>query len=69
MRLVYVIGRHTSENSNYKTHLPASFVNPAFSDTPLCYSHTRSHTYEITEGNSPTCKKCLDELKKTEALK
>ena len=62
MKLVYVIySRHTTANSNYKLHLPASAVDPNFTDLPFCFSHTRCHSYEITEGEKPTCKKCLKE--------
>lgn len=59
MRLVYIISKHTSPNSSYKLHIPNSYKN----DMPLCGA--KSFSIEFTEGDKPTCKKCLKYLNET----
>jgi len=53
MKLVYVISKYTTENSNYKLHLSYAGTNQ-----PYCQSHGRSFTTEVTDGIAPTCKRC-----------
>ncbi len=59
MKLVYVISRHTTPNSNYKLHLP-NWLNGGM---PLCGA--KSFSIERTKGEKPTCKKCLKYLSET----
>lgn len=53
MKLVYVISRHTTPNSNHRLHIP----NPYNQDMPMCGA--KSFTIEHTDTPLPTCKKCL----------
>ncbi len=55
MKLIYVISKLTTTNSNYKLHL--SYAN---TNQPYCRRHGRSFTTEVTDGRLPTCKVCLD---------
>ncbi len=57
MKLVYIVSKHTTANSDYKLHLP----NFVFGGQPLCKSHQRSFSIEFTEAEKPTCKRCLKE--------
>lgn len=56
MRLVYVISKHTTENSNYRLHIPHPYTN-----MPLCGA--KSFSVEYTEAPKPTCRKCLRAFK------
>lgn len=51
-RTAYVIGRYTTENSNYKRHIIDA------DGKPLCKSHTRSFTLEYTDEQC-NCKRCV----------
>jgi hypothetical protein len=56
MKLIYGISRYTNANSNKKTHIPDEH------GLPICMQSTnpyRQHTYETTEGDCPTCVRCL----------
>lgn len=61
MKLVYVISRYTTANSNYKLHIP----NPCNGNMPLC-SSKKAFSIEFTEGEKPTCKKCLKIINRKE---
>ena len=52
MKLVYVVSKYTSANSNYKRHIPDIHNN----DKPLCGA--KSFSIEYDEGQ-PTCKRCI----------
>ena len=56
MKLVYIVSKNSTENSNHKLHLPHPITNQ-----PWCKSHLRSFTIEFTEAEKPTCKRCLKE--------
>ena len=56
MKLVYVISKHTSTNSDYKRHIPNSYNH----DKPVCGAKSFSIEYDKGE---PTCKRCLKILK------
>jgi hypothetical protein len=56
MKVLYRISTRTTENSNYKLHIPV-----VATVKPLCRQHEKDKSlasYEYTEGK-PTCKKCL----------
>lgn len=56
MKVLYRISTRTTENSNYKLHIPVIAINK-----PLCRQHEHDKalsSYEYTNGK-PTCKKCL----------
>ena len=56
MKVLYRISTRTTENSNYKLHIPVVTINK-----PLCQQHEHDNalaSYEYIEGK-PTCKKCL----------
>lgn len=60
MKLIYGISRWTNPNTNKRTHIPNHHGQP------LCIKSNnpyRQHTYETTEGDAPTCFRCLKLMK------
>lgn len=56
MKLIYGISRWTNANSNKRTHIPDEH------GLPICMksnSPYQQHTYETTDGDCPTCMRCL----------
>ncbi len=53
MKLVYIIGNHTTATSSYRLHIP----NHLNYNYPICGA--KSFTIEFAEGDKPTCKRCL----------